>query len=797
MDKNQLERLLEALLKEPHDSFEASPGPAARAALFAALTRAREGARDFDGDATAKLSAYLDGALDAEEMEAFVASLADAPDEIYEVEAAQSFLDAVSAYGSSVPPELVAAAVKSATRENAKSIVKRSRFLSSASWGRQIAWAGGAAAAVAATVVIVLAVGHRNAENGTFVTIEAAAPRIANLESSTTSPAPAILVAPPTRQAQLVPPKTDAQPRERGALLALPQGAAVPESRLLDSTTQALAKNEPTNTMTPPPSMPAARAPAPAVVSPPPAVNEQVLVTGSLIRGNAAVGAPVFTLGQAKYAADRLGVSPQNTERYPSATPNAVKFVSAEPVSTFSVDVDTASYANVRRYLNQSALPPVDAVRVEEMVNYFDYSYAVPRDRDAPFQPTVAVYPSPWNKDTQILHIGIKGFDLPKTERPKANLVFLIDTSGSMNRPNKLPLLKRSFQLLVNQLRPEDRVSIVVYAGSAGTVLEPTAGSDKAKILAAIDRMQAGGSTAGGEGIRQAYELAKANFDKTGVNRVLLATDGDFNVGITDPKSLEDFVARERSSGVFLTVLGFGVDNYNDLMMQKLSQAGNGAAAYIDTINEARKVFVDEIGSTLFTIAKDVKIQVEFNPARVAEYRLIGYETRMLNRTDFNNDKVDAGDIGSGHTVTALYEITPVGSRAQASDPLRYSSKASTANVAPPQAEIAFLKIRYKLPNEDESKLITRPIVQRDVEAEFNKLPIDIRFAAAVAGSAQLLRHDPYIKSFDFNQAIALAQGAKGDDEFGYRNEFVQLLRMAQTAASLQPLDRTRPTVRQ
>jgi len=430
-------------------------------------------------------------------------------------------------------------------------------------------------------------------------------------------------------------------------------------------------------------------------------------------------------------------------------------------------------------------------------VNYFDYSYAVPKDRAAPFQPTVAVYPSPWNKDTQILHIGIKGFDLPKTERPKANLVFLIDTSGSMNQPNKLPLLKRSFQLLVNQLRSEDRVSIVVYAGSAGTVLEPTAGSDKAKILAAIDRMQAGGSTAGGEGIRQAYELAKANFDKTGVNRVLLATDGDFNVGITDPKALEDFVARERSSGVFLTVLGFGVDNYNDLMMQKLSQAGNGAAAYIDTINEARKVFVDEIGSTLFTIAKDVKIQVEFNPARVAEYRLIGYETRMLNRTDFNNDKVDAGDIGSGHTVTALYEITPVGSKVQAADPLRYGSKAPTANVTSPQTEIAFLKIRYKLPNEDESKLITRPIVQRDVEPDFSKLPIDIRFAAAVAGSAQLLRHDPYIKSFDYSQAIALAQGAKGDDEFGYRNEFVQLLRMAQTAASLQPLDRTRPTVRQ
>ncbi len=822
MDKTELERLFERLLKEPDDALEASPGPAARAALFAALTRVREGASDVDGDAIAKLSAYLDGVLDAEEAEAFVALLADAPDEIYELEAAQSFLDAVSAQDFSVPPELVAAAAKNAARENAKTIVKRSRFLSSASWGRQFAWAGGLATTAAVTVIIAVAASHRNSD---VVLTSAPPPRIADLEPRATSPAPAILVAPPsvepppTQLAKLLPPKGDAEPRRNERALAqtgtVAQPPAVIAGRLADASA---AQREAVPA-------PAAKAPAEARIdvlqapsgarvaaAPPPAAPaatpEQVLVTGSLIRGSAAVGVPVTNLSPQNFAqtgalasADLFrtvpGVSPQNTERYPNATPNAVKVVSAEPVSTFSVDVDTASYANVRRYLNQSVLPPVDAVRIEEMVNYFDYSYAVPRDRDAPFQPTVAVYPSPWNKDTQILHVGIKGFDLPKTQRPKANLVFLIDTSGSMNQPNKLPLLKRSFQLLVNQLRPEDRVSIVVYAGSVGTVLEPTVGSDKAKILAAIDRMQAGGSTAGGEGIRQAYELAKANFDKTGVNRILLATDGDFNVGITDPKALEDFVARERSSGVFLTVLGFGVDNYNDLMMQKLSQAGNGTAAYIDTITEARKVFVDEIGSTLFTIAKDVKIQVEFNPARIAEYRLIGYETRMLNRTDFNNDKVDAGDIGSGHTVTALYEITPVGSRAQASDPLRYGSKASGANMTSPQGEIAFLKIRYKLPNEDESKLITRPIVQRDVESDFSKLPVDIRFAAAVDGSAQLLRHDPYIKAFDYSQAIALAQGAKGDDEFGYRNEFVQLLRMAQTAASLQPLDRTRPTARQ
>jgi Ca-activated chloride channel family protein len=364
-----------------------------------------------------------------------------------------------------------------------------------------------------------------------------------------------------------------------------------------------------------------------------------------------------------------------------------------------------------------------------------------------------------------------------------------------MNEPSKLPLVKRSFQLLLEQLRPQDHVSIVVYAGSAGMVLPPTPGWDKDRILGSLERLQAGGSTAGGEGIRQAYELAKANFDREGVNRVILATDGDFNVGITDPNALEAFVARERASGVFLSVLGFGGGNYNDLLMQKLAQAGNGTAAYIDTLNEARKVFVDEMSSTLFTIAKDVKVQVEFNPARVAEYRLIGYETRMLNQTDFNNDRVDAGDVGSGHTVTALYEITPVGSRAQLTDPLRYGAPTTPGNSV--QAELADVKIRYKLPNEDTSRLITRPVTDRDVVSEFGALPLDFRFAAAVAGSAQLLRNDPHIKSFDYNRAIAIANSARGDDEFGYRNEFVQLLRSASSAASLQQLNRSLPASRE
>lgn len=472
---------------------------------------------------------------------------------------------------------------------------------------------------------------------------------------------------------------------------------------------------------------------------------------------------------------------PNNTSKFPDAKPNPVKVTAEDPVSTFSIDVDTASYGVVRDALNNGHLPPADAVRIEEMVNYFDYAYPLPPDRKVPFRATVKVYPTPWNKDTKLLHIGIKGYDIPHKDRPRANLVFLIDTSGSMNEPNKLPLLVRSFHLLVDQLKPDDSVAIVAYAGSAGVVLEPTPGSDKVKILSALDQLHAGGSTAGGEGIRMAYQLAERSFIKGAVNRVILATDGDFNVGIVDPKALEDFVVRERDTGVYLTCLGFGNDNYQDATMQKLAQAGNGNAAFIDTINEARKVFVDQISGTLFTIANDVKIQIEFNPARVVEYRLIGYETRILNRTDFNNDKVDAGDIGSGATVTAIYEITPVGSKAQMSDPLRYGKPGK----GDPNGEFAFLKMRYKLPGEKTSKLIETPITNADEVADFGKLSDDMRFAAAVVGAAQLLRHDPYIKDFDFDRAIAIANGAKGKDEFGYRTEFVQLLRAAKVAEKL------------
>lgn len=477
---------------------------------------------------------------------------------------------------------------------------------------------------------------------------------------------------------------------------------------------------------------------------------------------------------------------PANTSKFPDAKPNAVIVAAEQPVSTFSIDVDTASYGYVRDQLNEGVLPQADAVRVEEMVNYFDYSYPLPENRDVPFRATVRVYPTPWNKGTQILHIGIKGFDIPRKERPPANLVFLIDSSGSMDEPKKLPLLKSAFHLLVDQLNAKDRVTIVTYAGAVGLVLPPTSGSDKAKILAALDQLEAGGSTAGGEGIRMAYQLAEANFMKGGVNRVLLATDGDFNVGITDPKALEDFVTRERSTGVYLTCLGFGTDNYNDALMQKLAQAGNGNAAFIDTLNEGHKVFVDQIAGTLFTIANDVKIQVEFNPARVAEYRLIGYETRLLNRTDFNNDRVDAGDIGSGTTVTALYEITPVGSKAVMSDPLRYGK----ADKGSKGGEIAFLKMRYKLPGETASKLIDRPITDADVTTDFNALSPDMRFAAAVAGTAQLLRHDPYIKDFDYAHARSIAVAARGADNFGYRAEFIRMLDMAKVADKQKPLEK-------
>ncbi|MGI9353932.1 MAG: vWA domain-containing protein [Rhizobiaceae bacterium] len=466
-------------------------------------------------------------------------------------------------------------------------------------------------------------------------------------------------------------------------------------------------------------------------------------------------------------------------ENYTDFDDNAVKSVSKVPVSTFSIDVDTAAYSRVRRALAGGSLPPKDMVRVEEMVNYFSYDYPLPETREQPFKPTVTIMPAPWNETTQLMHIGIKGFDVPQSTQPKANLVFLLDVSGSMRSADKLPLLIKSFRLLLKKLNPEDTVSIVTYAGRSATVLEPTKASDRNKIIAALENLRAGGSTAGAQGIEQAYKLAQQNFVDGGVNRVMLATDGDFNVGISDPRQLKDFIARKRKSGIFLSVFGFGTGNYNDALMQSLAQNGNGTAAYIDTLLEARKALVEEAGGTLFPIATDVKIQMEFNPARIAEYRLIGYETRALKREDFNNDKIDAGDIGSGHTVTAIYELTPVGSDAVLNTPLRYKKKPEEAAAVNVSDELGFLKMRYKLPSESKSKLIETPITGTLAVDAFEAASQDARFSVAVAGFGQKLRGNDALDGWGWDAIAKAAKDASGGDLFGYRNEFAQLVRLA------------------
>ncbi|MDE0408351.1 MAG: von Willebrand factor type A domain-containing protein, partial [Alphaproteobacteria bacterium] len=450
---------------------------------------------------------------------------------------------------------------------------------------------------------------------------------------------------------------------------------------------------------------------------------------------------------------------------------------------------DTASYAFTRASLNRGVLPQPDAVRVEELINYFPYDYAPPESRARPFATHVSLLPTPWNSATRLLHIGIKGYALTPAIRPPANLVFLVDTSGSMDAPDKLPLLINSLRLLLDTLKPEDTVAVVAYAGAVGTVLEPTPAAERGAIAAALEALRAGGSTAGAEGIRQAYLLAEQNFVEGGVNRVILATDGDFNVGITDPDELEGYIARKRASGIFLSVLGFGMGNYNDALMQRLAQNGNGNAAYIDTLSEARKVLVEEATSTLFPIAKDVKIQVEFNPALVSEYRLIGYETRMLAREDFRNDKVDAGEIGAGHTVTALYEITPVGSGAERIAPLRYGQN-EEAESGGRDDELATVAIRYKLPDAETSTEIARHMTGSDAVASPDGAPEEVRFAAAVAAFGQLLRGGRYTEGYGYDDVIALAQAARGEDPFGYRAEFLSLVRLAKTAAAMEPLRR-------
>lgn len=499
--------------------------------------------------------------------------------------------------------------------------------------------------------------------------------------------------------------------------------------------------------------------------------------------GGAAPGvADLRTMVEPAAPADLYLPQPENRDRIETFKTNPVRSAAEDPVSTFSIDVDTASYSFVRRSLKEGLLPQADTVRVEEMVNYFPYDWKGPETAETPFNSTVTVMPAPWNSQHKLMHVAIKGYDVQPAAQPKANLVFLIDVSGSMNEPDKLPLLQSAFRLLVNKLQPEDTVSIVTYAGNAGTVLEPTKASDKTKILAAIDGLQPGGSTAGEAGIREAYRLAQQSFVKDGINRVMLATDGDFNVGQTDDDDLKRLVEDKRKTGVFLSVLGFGRGNLNDQMMQTIAQNGNGTAAYIDTLAEAEKVLVEDASSTLFPIAKDVKIQVEFNPQKIAEYRLIGYETRALNREDFNNDRVDAGDIGSGHSVTAIYEITPKGA-AQQIDPLRYGG-AATANGGVANAdEYAFVKIRYKLPDAETSKLITSAVTASNEVASFDAAGEDQRFSIAVAAFGQKLRNEDAMSDFGYGRILDMASAARGSDPFGYRSEFLALIRLASALA--------------
>ncbi|TIP76092.1 MAG: DUF3520 domain-containing protein [Mesorhizobium sp.] len=476
--------------------------------------------------------------------------------------------------------------------------------------------------------------------------------------------------------------------------------------------------------------------------------------------------------------ADQMLPQEQNRDRVEDFKSNPVRAALEDPVSTFSIDVDTASYSFVRRSLREGVVPQADTVRVEEMINYFPYDWKGPNAASTPFNSTVSVMPAPWNEHTKLMHVAIKGFDVKPAEQPKANLVFLIDVSGSMNEQDKLPLLQSAFRLLVNKLRPDDTVSIVTYAGDAGTVLEPTKVSEKDKILNAIDTLTPGGSTAGEAGIKEAYRLAQKSFVKDGVNRVMLATDGDFNVGQTDDDDLKRLIEKERKTGVFLSVFGFGRGNLNDQMMQTIAQNGNGTAAYIDTLAEAEKVLVEDASSTLFTIAKDVKIQVEFNPQRISEYRLIGYETRALNREDFNNDRVDAGEIGSGHSVTAIYEITPKGGGEQI-DPLRYGQAAVNNGGVANADEYAFVKIRYKLPNEDASKLITTPVTSANEMARFDQASTDQRFSIAVAAFGQKLRDEDATAKLGYDKIVEIATAARGADPFGYRSEFLSLVRLA------------------
>jgi Ca-activated chloride channel homolog len=541
---------------------------------------------------------------------------------------------------------------------------------------------------------------------------------------------------------------------------------------------------------------------SPAEAAPPPAAAPlRVERSGALSRADQASASRESFNRLLKPQAERnaaaglqyapIAEPPVETARYGKLDDNPVRVVRSEPVSTFSIDVDTGAYANVRRFLRQGRVPPADAVRVEELVNYFPYAYPLPDAGGAPFGVSLELAPTPWNADTHLLRIGLKGQDLAKQSLPPANLVFLVDVSGSMSPPERLPLLKASLRLLVPQLRAQDRVSLVVYASGTGVVLEPTAGDEHEKIMAAIDGLRAQGSTNGEGGLRLAYRMARQAFIAGGINRILLATDGDFNVGITDRGQIKQLVENERRAGISLSTLGFGTNNYNEHLMEQIADAGDGSYSYIDQLNEGHKVLVNEMTSTLATIAKDVKIQVEFNSAEVLEYRLVGYENRVLRNEDFANDRVDAGDVGAGHTVTALYELTLAGAKKRQVEALRYGDAAAEQATAAGEAtkfagELGELRIRYKSPSGDTSKRIATPITRAMLRPLPETSP-EYRFAAAVAAFGQLLRGGRHTGSFDYEHVRALARPARAEDRFGYRNEFIQLVDLAKALTPQPP----------
>jgi Ca-activated chloride channel family protein len=502
----------------------------------------------------------------------------------------------------------------------------------------------------------------------------------------------------------------------------------------------------------------------------------------------APMGAVEMALSAPSNSPDQLWLpsEPTDRENYAHFEGNPIHRVVEQPVSTFSIDVDTGSYANVRRFLRSGRLPVQDAVRVEELINYFSYDYPAPDAPTTPFRVTNEVGPTPWNSNTLLLHVGVKGYEMPQKDLPAANLVFLIDVSGSMQSPDKLELVKSSLLLLSRQLRASDRLAIVVYAGDSGVVLESTSGDQTAKIQTAIQSLHAGGSTNGASGIRLAYMMAEQGFIKDGVNRVLLATDGDFNVGTVSIEALKDLITEKRKSGISLTTLGVGTGNYNDQLMEQLADVGNGNYAYLDSLQEAQKVLVSQRAATLLTIAKDVKVQIEFNPAIVAEYRLVGYENRALRREDFANDKVDAGEIGAGHTVTALYELALVGGKGLKLEPLRYAPPAQSTGVN--TAELGFLRVRYKPPTEETSKLQEWPITKDAIVNDLSHTSERFRFAAAVAAFGQQLRGGTYTGSFGYEDVLKLARESRGDDASGYRGEFVSLVQLAQSLSRSEPV---------